>query len=478
MKKRRWYRNLLEVGIFWLLKPKIPVSKAPTLTMAKSTSLTAALSPVNGKPILLKFDGAEMSSDAGLMLLREIERRNDLAGLLASCLMDQRDQGKVRHSLEEIIRFRIMMIAAGYEDGNDANEARDDPAFRLALERAPETGAALCSQPTISRMENLADARALVRMGHEMVRFYCATFTRAPRQIVLDIDDTFDAVHGHQQLRLFNAYYDEYGFQPVVVFDGDGRLVGALLRPARRPTGKEAAAHIRRLIRQVRRHWPTTEILLRADSHYGTPEVLDLCDTLGLHYVFGLSKNPRLRKHVQALEASTAERYARKGQKLRRFKTFSYAARSWSKDRRVIARVEVSPMGRDTRFVVTNLTGNRGKHLYEKLYSARGQAENHIKAWKSHLASDRTSCSRASANQMRLMLHGCAYWLWWTLRAACPKRSPWRRAQFDTLRLHLVKLAATIVEKKTRIVMTLPASCPRQTLFCLLLGALAPPHPT
>lgn len=446
--------------------------------MFQSTSQKPALSPVNGKPVMLKFDGTAMSSDAGLTLLREVERRHDLADVVASCLTDPRDPGKVRHSLEDIIRFRIMMIAAGYEDGNDAGELRHDPGFKLALERGPETGAALCSQPTISRMENLADTRALIRMGHEMVRFYCASFARAPERIVLDIDDTFDAVHGHQQLRLFNAYYDDYGFQPIVVFDGDGRLVGALLRPARRPTGKEAAAHIRRLIRAIRRHWPRTGILLRADSHYGTPEVLDLCDSLGLSYVFGLSKNARLREQVQTLEASTADRHARKGQKPRRFKSFSYAARSWSKERRVIARVEVGPMGRDTRFIVTNLMGPRGKHLYEKLYSARGQAENHIKGWKSHLASDRTSCMSASANQMRLILHGCAYWLWWTLRATCPKRSPWRRAQFDTLRLHLVKLAATITEKKTRIVMTLPTSCPRQSLIRLLFDALGPPRPT
>ncbi|MGX0877783.1 hypothetical protein ACSSV4_002476 [Roseovarius sp. MBR-154] len=445
--------------------------------MTKPTSPPPVLSSVNGKPVMLNFDGAEMSSDAGLTLLREVERRHDLAGLLSSCLTDLRDPGKTRHSLEDIIRFRIMMIAAGYEDGNDAGELRHDPSFKLALEQGPETGAALCSQPTISRMENLADTRGLIRMAREMVRFYCASFARVPRQIVLDIDDTFDAAHGHQQLRLFNAYYDEYGFQPIVVFDGEGRLVGAVLRPARRPTGKEAAAHIRRLIRQIRRHWPTTDILLRADSHYGTPEVLDLCDSFGLRYVFGLSKNARLREPVQTLEASTADRYARKGQKLRRFKSFSYAARSWSKERRVIARIEAGPMGRDTRFIVTNLMGTRGKHLYEKIYSARGQAENHIKGWKSHLASDRTSCMSSSANQMRLMLHGCAYWLWWTLRAACPKRSPWRRAQFDTLHLHLVKLAATIVEKKTRIVMTLPASCPRQNLIRLLFDALAPPHP-
>ena len=444
--------------------------------MSQSTLAKPALSPLNGKPIHLNFDGAKMSSDAGLTLLREVERQHGLAGLVASCLTDRRDPNKTRHSLAEIARFRIMMIAAGYEDGNDAAELRHDPAFKLALERDPETGAALCSQPTISRMENLADTRGLVRMAHEMVRFYCASFARAPRQIVLDIDDTFDTVHGQQQLRLFNAYYDEYGFQPIVVFDGDGRLVGAVLRPARRPTGKEAAAHIRRLIRQIRRHWPTTQILLRADSHYGTPEVLDLCDTLGLHYVLGLSKNARLRQQIQSLEGSTAERYALKGEKLRRFKTFSYAARSWTKERRVIARIEVGSMGRDTRFIVTNLTGPRGKHLYEKIYCARGQAENHIKSWKTHLASDRTSCSKASANQMRLMLHGCAYWLWWTLRAACPKRSAWRRAQFDTLRLHLVKLAATLVEKKTRIVMTLPASCPRQNLIKLLFDALAPPQ--
>ena len=444
--------------------------------MVQSTCSTPRLSPLNSKPILLGFDGADMSSDAGLTLLREIERKAGLAQRLAGCLYDPRDPVKVQHRLCDIIRFRIMMIGAGYEDGNDANALRHDPSFRIALERGPETGAALCSQPTISRMENLPDARALIRMGREMVRFYCQSFARAPGRIVLDIDDTFDAVHGHQQLRLFSAFYDEFGFQPIVVFDGEGRLVGTLLRPARRPKGAESAAHIRRLIRQIRAHWPKTEILLRADSHYCTPEVLDLCDRLGLRYIFGLSKNGRLAQNISALEASTAARYARTpGQKLRRFKTFSYAARSWSKPRRVIARVELGPMGRDTRYIVTNLEGGRGKHLYEKLYSARGQAENHIKAWKTHLASDRTSCSKANANQMRLMLHGCAYLLWWKLRAACPRKSPWRHAQFDTLRLHLVKLAATIVEKKTRIIVTLPASCPRRGLLHLLFDALAPP---
>jgi hypothetical protein len=214
--------------------------------MTQSTRSTPRLSPLYGKLILLGFDGADMSSDAGLTLLREIERKAGLAQRLADCLSDP---AKVQHVLDDIIRFRIMMIAAGYEDGNDADDLRYDPGFKLALERGPETGAALCSQPTISRTENLADPHALIRMG------------------------------------------------------------------------RESAAHIRRLIRQISRYWLKTEIQRRADGHYATPQVPDLCDDLGLSYVFGLPKNSRLAGHVQPLEASTAARYARKsGQKLRRFK--------------------------------------------------------------------------------------------------------------------------------------------------------------
>ena len=460
--------------------------------MAKSTSLQPSLSPVNGKPILLGFDGADMSSDAGLTLLREIERRNGLAGLLASCLEDLRDPGKVRHGLAEIIRFRIMMIAAGYEDGNDATELRRDPGFKLALERGPETGAALCSQPTISRMENLADTRALILMGHEMVRFYCQSFARAPGRIVLDIDDTFDTVHGHQQLRLFNAYYDEYGFQPIVVFDGEGRLVGALLRPACRPKGEESAAQIRRLIREIRRHWPRTEILLRADSHYCTPEVLDLCDRLGLRYVFGLARNSRLQDRVQALEArlrpaTSAARIAD-----------GYAGSRPSPTRPGPGRNPVgsSPGSRSAPWGATPATSlpisragvasistksSTPPGVRPKTISKRGKP---ISPRIGRLARRPTPTRCAFAGLTRphrghgpgSLLHGAAYWMWWKLRAACPRKSPWRRAQFDTLRLHLVKLAATIVEKKTRITLTLPASCPQKGLLRLLFDALAPPR--
>jgi DDE family transposase len=364
----------------------------------------------------------------------------------------------------------MLMIAAGYEDGNDADSLRHDPVLKLALDRLPD-GAALCSQPTISRLENLPDVRALLRMARAMVGLYCGSFRRVPRRIVLDVDDTFDAVHGGQQLRLFNAYYDEHGFQPIVVFDGEGRPVAAMLRPARRPSGAEARALLRRLVREIRGHWPRVEILIRADSHYCAPEVLGFCRAQGLDFLLGVASTTTLRRHVEALEQSiAARRTAMPGlDKLRRYKEFWDGARSWSRVERIIARVEVGPQGADTRFVVTNLAGGTARRIYEDLYCARGQAENHVKAWKLHLAADRTSCSKATANQVRLMLHTAAYWLLWSLRSLMPRRSAWRVAQFDTLRLRLVKLATRVVVLKTRVMLRLPSACPNKAILHLVL---------
>jgi hypothetical protein len=281
-------------------------------------------------------------------------------------------------------------------------------------------------------------------------------------------------VHGAQQLRLFNAYYDEYGFQPMVVFDGDGRFVAALLRPAKRPSGVEIRAFLRRLVRAIRTNWPKVTILLRADGHYACPEVLDWCETEGLDYVLGLATTATLRRHITALEASSEARFkaASGGDKVRRFKEFYDGAGTWSRVRRIIARVEAGPLGTDTRFIVTNLRQGSGRGLYEGLYCQRGQAENHVKAWKAHLAADRTSCTKVTANQFRLFLHAGAYWLLWSLRALMPKRSRWRVAQFDSLRLRLVKIAARVVEMKTRIKLHLPTGAPDQAVVRLVLGRL------
>src|SRR4051794_33465058 len=434
------------------------------------TPLLQGLSPAGGKPIVASFDGGLLSSDGGLLALREVERRLGIAERLAVCIDDPRLPERVRHGVADILRFRMLMIAAGYEDGNDADSLRHDPAFKLALDRLPDD-AALCSQPTISRLENLPGRRALLHMARAMVEFYCGSFRQVPRRIVLDVDDTFDAVHGEQQLRLFNAHYDEYGFQPIVVFDGEGRPVAAMLRPAKRPSGREARSFLRRLVRAIRGHWPRVEVLIRADSHYCAPEVLDFCRAEGLDFMLGVAPTTTLRRHVEALERSTAAQRPGTG-KLRRYKEFLDAAGSWSRVERIIARVEAGPDGTDTRFIVTNLSGGQARSLYEGKYCKRGQAENHIKAWKRHLAADRTSCSRATANQFRLMLHTGAYWLMWSLRSLMPKRSTWRVAQFDTLRLRLLKLAAQVVTLKTRVMLHLPSGCPYQSVLRLALGRM------
>jgi Transposase DDE domain group 1 len=441
--------------------------------MVDATPFLPGLSPVQGKAVVARFDGGRLSSEGGLLVLREIERRLGVADRLAACLKDPRMPEKVVHRMAEIIRFRMLMIAAGYEDGNDADTLRRDPMFKLALDRLP-SGEDLCSQSTISRLENLPDRRALLRLGRALVDQYCGSFRAVPKRIVLDIDDTFDRVHGAQQLRLFNAYHDDYGFQPIVVFDGEGRFVTAVLRPGKRPSGVEIRGFVRRLVGAIRAHWPKVEILLRADSHYAAPEVFDWCRANRVDWLFGLAPNVALGRHVRALEKSTAQRFklAPSRGKLRCFIQFYDAAGSWSRVERIIARVEAGPEGTDIRFIVTNLEGGRAKYVYERLYCARGQAENHIKAWKNHLAADRTSCHAAEANQFRLFLHAGAYWLLWSMRRVMPKRSPWRVMQFDTLRLRLVKIAARVVELKTQLKIHLPSSAPDQAIFATLLGRL------
>ena len=441
--------------------------------MTNSMLALSGLSPVSGKTVVAKFDGGLLSSDAGILVLREVEQRLRVADRLAACMVDPRAPELITHTLAEIIRFRLLMIGAGYEDGNDANSLRSDPIFKMALDLSP-SDRELCSQSTISRLENLPDARSLLRIGRAMVDLYCESFQRVPKRITLDIDDTFDAVHGGQQLRLFNAHYDEYGFQPIVIFDGEGRFITAVLRPAKRPGGKEVRAFLRRLLRAIRANWPKTEILLRADSHYCCPEVLDWCRANGLDYILGVAPTSTLQRHIEGLEASTKARFeaAPKDGKARRFKEFYDGAASWSRVERVIARVEVGAEGPDTRFVVTNLKKRNARALYEDIYCRRGQAENHIKSWKTHLAADRTSCTKATANQLRLFLHADAYWLMWGLRDAMPKRSMWRGAQFDTLRLRLIKIAARVVEMKTMIRVQLPTSCPAQDILRLALARI------
>src|SRR5213592_4079595 len=264
--------------------------------MVDVTPFLPGLSPVQGKAVVSRFDGGRLSSEGGLLALREIESRLGLADRLAACVKDPRAPERVVHRLAEIIRFRMLMIAAGYEDGNDADSLRADPMFKLALDRLP-SDEELCSQSTISRLENLPDTRALLRLGRALIEQYCVSFRQVPKRIVLDIDDTFDRVHGGQQLRLFNAFHDDYGFQPIVVFDGEGRFVTAMLRPGKRPRTRDP-----RLCAASGRCHPCPvaqgrDPIARRQPLSG-PRVFDWCRANRVDWVFGLAPNTALSRHV------------------------------------------------------------------------------------------------------------------------------------------------------------------------------------
>lgn len=442
--------------------------------MDEDSLLPLDLPAVARKKVSLAFDGGRLSSDAGVLLLREVERELGIAERLAACLTDRRDAAKVDHTVVEMLKTRMFAIAAGYEDADDCDALRHDPVFKMAVGRAPETGDALCSQPTMSRLENAPSKTEVARMMAAMVDLFCASFERPPRSITLDIDDTLDAVHGQQQLSLFNAHYDARCFLPIHIYEArSGKPVAVILREGRTPSGREVRAIVKRVTRHIRRRWPAVRILWRGDSHYGRPEAMDWCEDNGVDYVFGLAGNDALARHVSAAADDLCVRRAERDEEKRRtWCAFDYAARSWRGERRVVARLEASARGFDTRFVVTSLAGE-ARYLYEHIYCARGQAENLIKMHKSQLASDRTSCQSPTANQFRLILHTAAYWLMHGLRAAAPKASEWARAEFATLRLGLVKIAARVIEKATRIRVSLPTVCPQKAIFALLASRLA-----
>jgi hypothetical protein len=442
--------------------------------MDDDTLLPFALPAVCRKKVRIAFDGGALSSDGGVLVLRDVERRLGIVERLAACLVDRRDAARIEHEIVEMLRLRMFLIAAGYEDANDCDALRRDPIFKMAVGRLPESGAALCSQPTMSRLENAPSKTVIARMMAAMVDIFCASWARPPAAITLDIDDTLDRVHGHQQLSLFNAHYDERCFLPIHIYEAaSGKPVAVILRAGKTPSGGEVRTVIKHVTRRIRRHWPTTRICWRGDSHYARPEAMEWCDANGIGYIFGLAGNDALHAQIRAIADDLCVRRAESGEEKRRTWTaFAYAAKSWAKPRRVIARLEATHRGLDARYIVTTLEGS-AERLYETDYCARGQAENFIKLHKTQLASDRTSCRSPRANQFRLILHTAAYWLLHTLRAAAPATSSWAVAEFATLRLRLIKIAARVIEGATRIRIRLPAACPDKALFRLLTGRFA-----
>ena len=275
--------------------------------MDEGTGILPGLPPVASKPVHLTFDGGLMTSDAGILLLAAIEQRLGLAERLADCIEDPRAPERVRHTLAEMIRYRALLIAAGYPDGNDCDALRSDPAFKMAVGRLPESGADLCSQPTISRLENLPSATALKRMMAAMVDLFCDSFEQVPRRILLDIDDTEDRVHGGQQLALWNAHYDSRCFLPIHIYEATtGKPVAVILRPGKTPDGAEVALVLRHVIGRIRTRWPAVEIIVRGDSHYGRLEAMAWCERNRIGYIFGLPGNPVLLRQVGPLAEDAA----------------------------------------------------------------------------------------------------------------------------------------------------------------------------
>jgi Transposase DDE domain group 1 len=316
-------------------------------------------------------------------------------------------------------------------------------------------------------------------MNYAMVDIYCASYARPPRAVTLDIDDTVDVVHGHQQLALFNAHYDERCFQPIHVYDtATSRPVAVLLRAGKTPSGTEICGHLRRLVRRIRSHWPTTRLTIRGDGHYGRPEVMAWCESDGVDYILGLPGNAVLDRLVEpAADDVRVRRAEAQAPVVRRYTETRYGAKSWKCQRRVAARIEATTNGLDIRYVVTNLDGGTAEWLYDTLYCARGQAENLIKLHKTQLASDRTSCRSPRANQVRLVLHTGAYWLMLTLRDAIPRPQPLASAEFTTLRARLLKIAARIIETATRVRVAFAAACPEAALFASLARCVQPAGP-
>jgi len=449
--------------------------------MSHDTLLPFDLPSVGRKKLTIDFAGGNQSSDGGLLLLRAAERKLGVCRRLAAAMPDRRDPERVRHVMFEMVMARASAIACGYEDAIDLDRLRHDPLMKVAVGRCPASGAPLASQSTISRLENAPSKTEAARLSAALLDQF-GTSVKPGKLEVLDIDDTFCAAHGGQQLAFWNAHHDERGFASLHIYHvASGTPVAAILRPARTPKGSEVRTVIRHVTKRLRRDWPKTRIVWRGDSHYGRVEAMEWAEDHDADYIFGLAGNAALDALVAEAAVNLRFHHAMSSKaKLRTYASFLYQAGSWRRPRKVVARLECSLQPGeagmrqevDIRCVVTSLKGS-AQHLYENIYCQRGQMENLIKLHKAQLASDRMSCHSATANQVRLVLHTAAFWLMHGVRAAIPQASPLAKCEFATLRERLIKIGARVIEHVARIRVQLPTSCPHAALFrCVALGLM------
>ena len=448
-----------------------------------------------GFTIRAEFDGGAMSSDFGALLLRGIDLQIGLIPRLVSAIHDKRHASYIDHPLADLLRQRIFQTASGYADGNDANTLRRDPLFKLAVGRAPlDEGNDLASGPTLSRLENSVSRKDIYRLAKSFVDAFIASYAQAPAVIVLDMDHSEDATHGQQELAFYNPHYGNHCYLPLFLFEGlSGKFITAVLRPGKRPTGKENAAIIKRVLRLLRQAWPETHIILRGDGHFSNPELMALCASdPHLDFLFGLAGNPVLSpkaepllKKARALHQTHSANAQRLGNAepaaTRLYDDIEYQAGSWPKAYRVVVKAEVMALGDNPRYVVTSLSDPTPDVLYKELYCARGQDENFIKAVKNDLASDRTSDHAFLANHLRLFYSCAAYGLIHGLRENTLVHTELAKAQPLSIILKLFKLAVRVVQYKDRIKLSLPTSCPMKGVLArvteLLYLVPRPPAP-
>ena len=451
------------------------MNQEETTVEVQDSQLSVPFASVSGKQVEAVFDGGVLTSDIGSMLLREVESKIGILSRIVEALPDRRHPSYVDHTMSDLISQRVFQIACAYEDANDCDLLRFDPAFKAACGRLPISGTPLASQPTMSRLENGIRRRDLYRIAEALVDGFIASYKRPPNAVVLDIDDTDDEVYGCQQLAMFNGYYGERCYCPLHIYEGrTGRLITTLLRPGARPTGKQIVTVLKRLVKRLREAWGDVRLFLRGDGHFSCPEVHDFCDEQEVYFVLGQTGNARLAQRGHALIEQAKAQYRETGQPVQLFASFAYQADSWAVPRRIIYKAEITASGQaNTRFVVTNLKSSQPSFLYKTVYCARGRMENFIKNHKTFLHSDRTSCHTFEANHFRLFLHSAAYVLMHTLTEKGLRTTQWTHAQFNTIQNRVLKVAGRVSELKTKIKLHLPTSFPLKHLYDTILCNLA-----
>lgn len=423
---------------------------------------------VGRRQIEADFSGGALSSDGGVMLMRQIDQKIGLSRAVAAALSDPRDPERITHPLRDLIAQRLYALCCGYEDLNDHDVLRHDPLMQTAVGRVDD----LASSPTLSRLETRATRADVVALNRVLIEQFITAQKVAPQELTLDVDASDVPLHGDQEQSQFHGYYDHYCYLPLYVFCGQAML-SCVLRPSRIDGARHAAAVIRLIVTRLRQAWPQVKIIVRGDSGFCRQRLLRWCERNTVGYVIGVSRNSRLQKRVKVWEAELETAYADSGVKQRTIQEFRYAAKSWGIERRVVTRLEFGAQGTNPRFVVTNLD-LPATDLYDTLYCQRGEAENRIKEAQLDLFGTRASCHKFLANWLRLMFAALAYTLMQRLREIALVGTDLARASASTIRVRLLKIGAAILRNSRRVRIMLASYHPLREVFLTATRALAP----